>query len=225
METLAETIRDVIQQEFIDQTQDKAYYSEAAVQLTLAMELLKTRVKEVIPEYLVPPTQAPELESDMPKRKRDYIDLLALDGDTYTAIEIKYKTVSNRLDGFHYRNQGAQNNGKFDFVADIARCEKFVSGDHFGPDGRPISKGIAILLTNDKTYWRKARSDSHVKVFDLNAGRRIEPGDMEARWKDRGVVTLRNPYELDWFPPGDNPSTGAPLFRCCLVEISKSSIA
>src|SRR5260370_37035911 len=62
--------------------------------------------------------------------QREYIDIWATEDGTNYAIELKYKT--RKLDAvhdgeeFHLANQGAQDIGRYDFVKDVGRLERFV---------------------------------------------------------------------------------------------------
>jgi len=107
------------------QKQRPIFHSEADLQHALAWEIQRQH-----------PLEAVRLEINLglggPKV---YIDILVKDRDTTYAIELKYKTA--KLDAvykgeeFHLLNQGAQDIGRYDFVKDIVRLERFV-------EARPI---------------------------------------------------------------------------------------
>lgn len=82
--------------------------------------------------------------------QREYLDVWVQYENVTYAIELKYKTrkldVTYCGEEFHLLNQGAQDIGRYDFIKDIARLERFVAG-------HPKTIGYAIMLTNDNGYW------------------------------------------------------------------------
>ena len=66
------------------------------------------------------------------------------------AIELKYRTkkLEREHDGEHFSlsNQGAQPQGRYDFLEDLQRLEQIVAD-------RKATSGVAILLTNDQEFW------------------------------------------------------------------------
>src|SRR5204863_66199 len=66
------------------------------------------------------------------------------------ALELKYKTrrLDTDLDGEAYRllDQSAQNQGRYDFLLDVARLEQLTTANS-------SIIGAAVLLTNDSSYW------------------------------------------------------------------------
>ena len=105
---------------------------------------------------------------------RVHLDLLVRGTDYELAIELKYKTRAVKWihddEVFALRDQSAQDVGRHDFIKDIQRLEKYVQA-------RPGSVGIAILLTNDRTYWTVSKKvDSVDAAFRLHEGRVISGG-------------------------------------------------
>lgn len=148
----------------------------------------------------------------------EYCDVLVRGAST-VGIELKYKTkrlsveVGDEL--FELKQQGAQDLGRYDFLKDINRLESWC-------EQNKISKGYAILLTNDASYWSvPTRLDTVDRAFRLHH----DSVEGELAWEDsaskgttRGRETsliLRNRYSLTWF---DTPMPG---FRYLLVEVQR----
>src|SRR5258707_5236584 len=99
--------------------------------------------------------------------RREYIDIWVNHGGMTYALELKYKTrkidVVYEGEEFHLLNHGAQDIGRYDFVKDVTRLEKFVVN-------HPESFGYALLLTNDVGYWQTTSNlgtaDAHFRVHD-----------------------------------------------------------
>ena len=106
------------------------------------------------------------------KAKKDYTDLIVTTKDKkHYAIELKYKTPE-KLCYYETKNgkmftmsQGAYDIGAYQFINDIYRLENI--NERFFSKQDSITKGYAILLTNDKNYRyndfkRKAdKNDKH----------------------------------------------------------------
>lgn len=101
--------------------------------------------------------------------KRMHLDIwLPISG---TAIELKHPTRGLRTkqqgEEFALRSHGAQDHGRYDFIADIARIETLVS------QGCAKAPGYAVLLTNDHLYWQPGKDDAADKAFHLHEGRNL----------------------------------------------------
>ena len=137
------------------------FHSEADFQHALAWEFQLSRQ-----------TASIRLEQQIAAQGgRVHLDLLVKDDSHHLAVELKYKTkkasVTRGEEQFHLRNQGAQDLGRYDFLNDIARIERYV-------ETHPGSEGYAVLLTNDSTYWKQSRNaDSIDAEFRIHEGRSI----------------------------------------------------
>ena len=135
----------------------------------------------------------------------EYLDLLIISGDQSFAVELKYKTrrvVHRHADEeFSLKQQGAQDLGRYDFLADVGRLERFIAA-------KRAASGCAILVTNDSSYWSApARPGTVDEKFRLNEGRVIHgslawlehasAGTMRSREKP---VTLTGHYAAAWKP-------------------------
>lgn len=148
----------------------------------------------------------------------EYLDLFFREGEDSIAVELKYKT--KRLDSSHLneqyllRDQGAQDIGRYDFLADVARVERFVA------EGR-AGAGYAIMLTNDPNYWRQSTRASTVdEAFRLHEGR-IVSGSLTwlshasagtTRSRERAIELLHQ-YSSSWIDYSVVDSTSAGRFR------------
>jgi len=97
-----------------------------------------------------------------------YIDIVIGNGEIY--IELKYKTCKLTKDDtgvvvqgecFGLKNQGAQDNSKYDFWKDVERVQASENG------------GYAIFLTNDHLYWGSDNEGYSAEEFAINEGREM----------------------------------------------------
>jgi hypothetical protein len=128
--------------------------------------------------------------------KRERIDILVRFGNQTCAIELKYKKrkVDYEFAGekFSLANDGAQDIGRYDFIKDVARLERFVSSE------RDII-GHAIFLTNDDLYWRESARGINSAAFFLHEGRKISRGSLLSWHESTGKGTMKgreNSFEL-----------------------------
>jgi hypothetical protein len=86
--------------------------------------------------------------------------------------------------------------------------------------------GIAILLTNDRTYWTVSKKvDSVDAAFRLHEGRVISGG---VTWGDKAssgtkrnreaVIKLHGTYKMSWNDYSTNGSGQADTFRYALLR-------
>ena len=149
------------------------------------------------------------------------MDLLVKDHSHHLAVELKYKTKKASViwseEQFHLRNQAAQDLGRYDFLKDIARVERYV-------ETHPGSEGYVVLLTNDPTYWKQSKKSQSVDAaFRIHEGRSITGelawgakaslGTMRAR---EAAIQIRASYESAWH---DFSHIGQELFRYIEVHI------
>jgi hypothetical protein len=152
---------------------------------------------------------------------RVHLDLLVKDGSHHVAIELKYKTkktsISWKDEEFHLRNQSAQDLGRYDFLKDIARIERYV-------EAHPGSEGYAVLLTNDQTYWQESkRMGSIDAAFRIHEGRAIAgdlawgPGASKGTMRTREpVIQISRTYNMAWH---DFSRIEQQLFRYVAVRV------
>ena len=155
--------------------------------------------------------------------QRAYLDILFYINKLPIAIELKYKTRKHDIsfggEDFHLLDQSAQDAGRYDFIKDIGRFERFVSA-------HPRSCGFAIFLTNDANYWQPAKRQS-ATTFDQfrihdNAilqgsfqwGVLASAGTRKGREQ---ALVLVNEYPLHWNDYSKVTDTSVGQFRYLLL--------
>ena len=151
----------------------------------------------------------PSVEIRLEKRalldnREVYFDILVSEKDRTAIIEVKYKTKDVRIkigdEEFKLKNQGAQDQARYDFIKDILRLERAL-------EVYPKSVGFAIFLTNDSSYWStpKQDTDSIDKDFRIHNGRMLsgllswkEEASEGTRSKRDKSIRLRKSYRLGW---------------------------
>jgi len=172
----------------------KIFHSEADFQFALAWEIQK--------EY---PDARIRLEYCLSDNNlKQYIDIMVITENGWYPIELKYKTHSLLTnyngESFNLRDQSAQDQGKYDFLKDVQRIERFCK------DNSEMHKGFAVFLTNDSVYWKESKKDNHVdEEFKLIDGS-IKTGAMS--WakhagggtieKRESPIILKQKYLIDW---------------------------
>lgn len=190
------------------------FCSEADFQHALAWKIRE----QIAPERI-------HLEYPLDPKARKRLDIWMQVGDQYVAFELKYKTrmfayrdpERGAMD-MQLRNQSAQDQARYDFLADIKRLEDFVAL-------HSNAIGYALLLTNDRQYWRPPRhKDTCDAAFRIHNGRRIEASpklDWRAGTK-RGrtaSITLGHIYPIKWETYAWVPDRDGVEFKYLLVEV------
>jgi hypothetical protein len=170
----------------------RIFYSEKDFQFALAWEIQKCYDKSNIRLEYCP---NPEMNA--------HIDIIVELDNKYYPIELKYKTKKfigeDNSENYFLKNQGAQDIGKYDYLKDIQRIERFskmILNYEFG---------FAILLTNDESYWKKDKKETVDEQFYLPQNI-IKTGIMS--WsKNAGEGTTKNrkdpielfgKYKIEW---------------------------
>jgi hypothetical protein len=103
-------------------------------------------------------------------RRAVHLDLLVDCDHQRFAIELKYKTAAlsmcRDLDQFSLRQQSAQDCGRYDFLSDVVRLERYVTSV-------PNAIGYAVLLSNDRLYWEKSDRPNMSAEFSIHHTRKI----------------------------------------------------
>lgn len=191
------------------------FHSEADFQYALAWELrLENPNIDIRLEY--PP---PWLEG------RIHLDLWVMEGDTATAVELKYMTqridISLGRERFALKGHSAQDSGRYDFVKDIERLERVVAA------GRRVI-GYAVMLTNDHLYWSlPRRNDTLDADFRIHEGRSLsgslawDPKAAQGTQENReDSIDLSGSYGLLWKNYSFVDSPRNEEFRYALVQVS-----
>lgn len=199
------------------------FHSEADFQHSLAWKIHEKFLDAKLRlEYPVDIDEAPVGKS------RLYLDIWLQLGDTTYGIELKYKTKElDMFNGEHFvlKNQFAVDIGRYDYLKDVERLERLVHN-------RTLSRGYAILLTNDHLYWELPTKEGTVdKDFRIHNGRTIR-ANQELKWSENASkgtmknressIILMNHYSLTWneysafTPKKGNRST---TFKVLIVEL------
>jgi len=133
----------------------------------------------------------------------DHVDIVAFDKNETTALEMKYKTAPFfaplKEDLFYLKGHSAQDLGRYDFLKDIYRVEKYVAE-------RKNWAGYAILLTNDGAYWNPSNrgrsvcdqfrlTDKRVITGELSWSETAGKGTTEGR---EVPIRLKGSYTCEW---------------------------
>lgn len=101
-----------------------------------------------------------------------HLDMLVVDAGSRTAIELKY--LADRFEGvvlgeqFALPRQGAHDISRHDVCKDIWRIETMIAEGY-------ADKGAAIVLTNDRGYWRPGtKADPIDACFRIHEGRTVQ---------------------------------------------------
>lgn len=155
---------------------------------------------------------------------RVHLDLLYQAPGEELAIELKYKTrllqLSHEGEMYSLRNQSAQDIGRHDFIKDVQRLENFVL-DH------PGASGVAVILTNDRTYWNETKKSSAVdSAFRIHEGRVLQGsltwgGDASDGTKANREepLVLKDRYQMQWSDYSTFGPDHAQQFRYLLLYI------
>lgn len=134
--------------------------------------------------------------------QRAYQDILLRSNGAALSLELKYKTrkldYSYDDEDFHLLDQSAQDIGRYDFIKDIVRLERFVKS-------HPSASGIAIFLSNDASYWKSARENTVDVMFRIHENVTLRGklgwGDLASAGTMRGrekILELLDEYPLVW---------------------------
>ena len=172
------------------------------------------------------PEPAIRLERPVPGGKKIWhLDLLVGDHDDQLAIELKFKTRAFEAimggETFKLLGHGAQDIGRYDFIKDVVRLE-------YVTQNRPKCAGVAVLLTNDSSYWKpRSRHGTVDEAFRLDEGRRTLGGTMKwnahtgaGTMKNReSALHLTNAYNLKWREFSQFEKMEHGKFRYLLIQV------
>ena len=178
--------------------------------------------------------------------KKLYIDIVVRHGEKYVPIELKYKTrsitVEKKLMPFGkdvdeksvLANQGAQNEGRYDFWRDVRRLQLVC--EHF----KKVENGIVVFVTNDDKYYQQPNEGAECADFTMNS-ENLRVFTPKRHWKtsepkSRPSFEVSKCFELGWLDTGDvlfnlqdkqlsefasssNRSSNHANFNCCLAVV------
>lgn len=156
-------------------------------------------------------------KSEDRKAKRFYSDIILKDDSGFIVIELKYKTKKETEStyGVELIGQGAQDEGRYDYLWDIKRIELLKNRneeEYTYPEIGEFLGGYAIMLTNDNQYWERTKEyiKEHTKKevsylhFCIGGGDTVE-GKVD--WnteeerdyrKSRPPITFDKSYAFEW---------------------------
>lgn len=197
--------------------QGNLYLCESQFQFDLAQEILR-QFKNCLVHLEFP-------SEKMGAKRFAYYDIVVQEGEQYFVIELKYKTKKDEItykgNKYFLKNQAAQDLGRFDYLKDISRIEQW---SQLNPN-RKLSGGVAILLTNDQSYWDRSGVGCNYEEFALKEGLRIragkknwKPGTTSASTGENRIngLTLTKDYDIIW---EDYCNGGKYKFRYLIEEI------
>jgi hypothetical protein len=138
------------------------FHSEADFQHALAWEIHNV-------------TPGASIRLELPVRADDvrtvHLDLLVACDHQRFAIELKYKTAllntCRDSEQFLLRGQSAQDCGRYDFLSDVVRLERYLAS------AEQPATGFALLLSNDRLYWEETRPNNIAANFSIHDTREI----------------------------------------------------
>jgi len=157
-------------------------------------------------------------------KQKTYVDIWLEHAGTICAIELKYKTrrlqVTVGEEPFDLLDQSAQDIARYDFCKDIGRIEALASA-------YPGLTGFAVLLTNDRGYWRKSGRDGNVdSAFRLHEAAklsgRLEWAGHASAGTTKGrtdAICLVGEYSLNWMTYSKCGDRGNNEFRMAVANI------
>ena len=149
------------------------------------------------------------------------------------AIELKYLTRELELDCdgelFALRNQAAQDTRRYDFLADIQRLEDLADVKE-----ESTRAGLAVLLTNDPTFWGSPASrweSTNDADFRLHEDRELTgelawaPKASEGTKSNReDPIRLRGSYTMRWQNYSKNRVEKYGEFRYLAVAVDSNRL-
>ena len=197
----------------------KGYYDEVFLEYSLPLSLLPKEIEEL------KKNERKGLFFRKNKKGKEImdsnirIDIVLLKGGIFYPIEIKYKTKKEKEKSDfirfgvkmgklkRFKDQGAQNIGRYSFWKDVARIE-FVK-ECFSPN---IAKGFCVFVTNDKSY----KADH----TNFSMKEKVEQGGV-IQWDKEELslatthpkILLKQKYKIENWIPLENEFYG------CIVEV------
>ncbi len=209
------------------------FHSEADFQHELAFELREhLKDAKVRLEY-------PQKSIKEEGKKRKYIDIVVFFDDEVIGIEVKYALKgmnknNNKKDtlisvdndkiknpeNFYVSGQGGQNKRGFAFIEDIHKLENFeIIGENHKFKNKGCLYGYLIILTNDATYSKKARSKkAKCAKYKFYEGA-ILKGDFKYGKK---AIELEKEHVVDKWNEYNAKDSNIQNFKYLIVEIEKT---
>ena len=200
------------------------FLSEEDMQLELAW-----KIKTIYPNAQIRLEYSPNLN----KYKLDTytrIDILVIINNGWIPIELKYKkkefekTIKDEY--FYLRNDGAQDQGRYNYLKDIERIENICK---CVPE---FLEGYTLLITNDLSYTKApTKKDGFARNFYLvgdKHGKIDWAKNKEGKEASSGTkngcekpIHLKDNYTMNWEKYSDIDESNAGKFIYLLNEIKK----
>lgn len=189
------------------------FHSEADFQFALSGKI----------QHFMPGAQV-RLEYRPFEAERVYLDIWVSSPSGNMALELKYVTrkltVRVQEEPFDLLDQSAQDSRRYDFLKDVMRLEHIV-------EARPRTKGYAVFLTNDPSFWTPYdRTDTTDAAFRIHQGRfatgtlawsaHASAGTIKGR---EAPLALRQEYMMQWRDYASPSLDAHGQFRFLLLEV------
>lgn len=155
---------------FMKDSSNVIFTSEAHLQHEMALYFNQNDITTMLEHYV------PRLEGQE-DGKSNYVDIVAVRGNVYVPIELKYRltsgknmevsvsfNVENKDDSMG--NNGGNNNARKGVWQDVWRNEQIVA--KYNGKQSVVEQGIAVLLTNSKALWSDCKTDVGYAQFSLS---------------------------------------------------------
>lgn len=168
-------------------TNKSLFFNERDVQVTLSLYLTDSgNYDDVDMEYSVPREELKERgvvfeTGNFPWNNNMSVDIVVRKGNEYVPIELKYATLpvdkeilrfgeEMKSDALIIKNQAATNITMYNYWKDVRRLETLCGLFH------NIAGGMALIITNNGTYWNRPHETSNYVAFAMTEGRTMASG-------------------------------------------------
>ncbi len=208
--------------EIINEFQGKIFQSEAQFQFDLAWLLKEKYNCDVKLEDMRMVVRRNEKVI-----QKFYTDIVVEQGDYSVAIELKYKTAEYNGDDVDLLDHSAVDLGRYDYLWDVFRIELLVNKQKGNIPNindnncqlkvKECNKGFAVLLTNEKKYWKGDSLDN----------KNHKPIDYQFHIGEDANTLYGK--KLDWkkdykgnYPSTVFPKNGKPTFRAQPIILNEA---
>ncbi len=222
IDTLATDVTEFIERE------PRLFFNECDMQVRLCAHLHSTKhYRAVIPEYRIPLAELVSrgvsgtwdgrkwiMSQVFPWSNDIFADIVVESHGQYACVELKYATARLRdslmlfdepLRGNEeiIKTQAASNLVMYNYWKDVRRIEVIAEKFH------NVAGGVALLVTNDNSYWDKPRTGAKYLPFSTHEGQEIHPGTLA--WngqvsseilKSHMPFRISGCYGCNWRPAG-----------------------
>lgn len=192
--------------DFINE-REQLLYNERDFQMHLAIFLKeKEEYDNIEVEYSIPKeftkTHGYEWGGDL------RLDIVVEKDGMFAVVELKYTTKRENKSILRFnspigdvnviRDHSQQNYRRYDFWKDVRRIERV---KEWFPEN--VVGGVAVMLTNDASYFNVPRKGVDYEAFSIAKGRVVENGSRYMAWKDpktKGYppISLDGNYLVQW---------------------------